>query len=94
MEEFTFQAGKALEDLLNLPEVEKDEQGEEIYLASRILEADKLSDVEDISSEKILALLPKLSDVFYRVVNVGEQQKKDREKLVAALLFRKKRKLL
>ena len=92
--EYTFLADKALEDLLNLPEVEKDEQGEEIYLASRILEADKLSDVEDISSEKILALLPKLSDVFYRVANVGEQQKKDREKLVAALLFRKKRKLL
>ena len=94
MNEFTFQADKALEDLLNLPEVEKDEQGEEIYLASRILEADKLSDVEDISSEKILALLPKLSNVFYRVANVGEQQKKDREKLVAALPFRKKRKLL
>ena len=92
--EYTFLADKALEDLLNLPEVEKDEQGEEIYLASRILEADKLSDVEDISSEKILALLPKLSDVFYRVANVGEQQKKDREKLVAALPFRKKRKLL
>ena len=57
---YTYHVDSAISDLLELPTIEKDGQGEAVCLASRIMAADKLSDVEDISSEKILELLPQL----------------------------------
>lgn len=51
---YTYHVDSAISDLLELPTIEKDGQGEAFCLASRIMAADKLSDVEDISSEKIL----------------------------------------
>lgn len=51
---YTYHVDSAISDLLELPTIEKDGQGEAVCLASRIMAADKLSDVEDISSEKIL----------------------------------------
>lgn len=51
---YTYHVDSAISDLLELPTIEKDGQGEAFCLANRIMAADKLSDVEDISSEKIL----------------------------------------
>ena len=47
---YTYHVDSAISDLLELPTIEKDGQGEAVCLASRIMSADKLSDVEDISS--------------------------------------------
>lgn len=89
---YTYHVDSAISDLLELPTIEKDGQGEAVCLASRIMAADKLSDVEDISSEKILELLPQLGKIFTK--NLGEEQEKDRTQLLKVLPCRRKRKLL
>ena len=89
---YTYHVDSAISDLLELPTIEKDGQGEAVCLASRIMAADKLSDVEDISSEKILELLPQLAKIFTK--NLGEEQEKDRTQLLKVLPCRRKRKLL
>ena len=43
---YTYHVDSAISDLLELPTIEKDGQGEAVCLASRIMAADKLSDVE------------------------------------------------
>ena len=91
---YTYHVDSAISDLLELPTIEKDGQGEAVCLASRIMAADKLSDVEDISSEKILELLPQLGKIFTKISDLGAEQEKDRTQLLKVLPCRRKRKLL
>ena len=91
---YTYHVDSAISDLLELPTIEKDGQGEAVCLASRIMAADKLSDVDDISSEIILDLLPHIGHIFTRISDLVAEQEKVRTQLLKVLPCRRKRKLL
>ena len=91
---FEYNLKKTLDSLNAITGIETDANRRAFDIANRVVKAEHLSDVEDISSEELLGLIPQLFNVFAQLDNCGEEPKKASQRLGNLRPIRRKRKLL
>ena len=91
---FEYNLQETLDSLKAISGIETDTNRRALNIANRVVKAEHLSDVEDISSEELLDLIPQLFDVFSQLENCGENTQKACQRLGNLRPIRRKRKLL
>lgn len=91
---FEYNLQKTLDSLKAIFGIEADTNRRAFDIANRVVKAEHLSDVEDISSEELLGLIPQLFDVFAQLDKCGEEPQKASQRLGNLRPIRRKRKLL
>ena len=78
---FEYNLQKTLDSLKAISGIEADTNRRAFDIANRVVKAEHLSDVEDISSEELLGLIPQLFDVFAKLDKCGEEPQKASQRL-------------
>lgn len=85
---------KAVNTLPELNALQKENESRPWIVANRIMSAERLAELDDISSEELLEMIPKLSKIIASLDGSGQELKEARKTLQKVPSAKGRRKLL